>query len=105
MRAMSGAKSIVDVKIGETGERFGKIRIVRFFSGLESQVLEERHVAVLHVLYDFSRHVANRVVTENDRLMNQRVQIIADRTKRIFFNWFAFGPAKVLHQNRFPAMV
>src|SRR5438094_5651555 len=99
MRAMSGAKSIVDVKIGETGERFGKIRIVRFFSGLESQVLEERHVAVLHVLYDFFRHVANRVVTENDRPMNKRVQIIADRTKRICVSWIAFVPSKVRTQN------
>jgi len=37
---------------------------------LESQVLQECNVAGLHMLDDFLRHFANRVVTENDRLMD-----------------------------------
>src|SRR2546421_3204564 len=57
------------------------------------------------MLNDFLRHLAICMVTENDWLMNQRVQIVADWTKRIFFNWLPLGPAKVRHQNRFRAVL
>src|SRR2546430_9773956 len=40
-------------------------------------------------------------MTEDDRLMDQRVQIIADRTKRIFLNALSFWATKMRHQNRF----
>src|SRR5947208_16301391 len=56
------------------------------------------------MLNDFLRHVTNGVVTENDGMMDQRMQIFADWTKRIFFHRLAFRPAKMRHQNSFRAM-
>src|SRR5215470_7470076 len=49
-------------------------------------------------------YVPDRVMTENDRLMDEGVQIIADWTKRIFFDGLAFWAAKVRHQNRLCAV-
>ena len=104
MRAVRGAKSIVHVKIAQLGKRLGEFWIVRFLPGLEPNILEQRDIAVLHVLNDFLRHLTNRVVTENDRVMDQGMQIIADWTKRIFLNRLALGPAEMRHQNGFRAV-
>src|SRR6185369_15718640 len=50
-------------------------------------------------------HVTNAVVTKNDGLMNQRMQIFVDRAKGIFLRRLTLGPAKMRHQNDFRAMV
>ena len=71
MRAMRGAKGIVHVKITQLGERLGELWIVRLFTGLKPNILEQCDIAVLHVLNNFLRHIANGVVTENDRMMDQ----------------------------------
>ena len=101
MSAMSRAERIVHIKIAKFRERLRKHRIVRFFLRLEADVLEQRDIAILHVANDFYRHLTNCVMTEDDRLMDQRVQIIADRTKRILLNALSFWATKMRHQNRF----
>src|SRR5262249_54519264 len=50
------------------------------------------------------RHVADGVVTENDGMMDQGMQIFADWPKRIFFHRLSLRPAKMGHQNSFRAM-
>src|SRR5215472_9763163 len=104
MRAVRGAESIVHIKIAQLGKTLGESWIVRLFTWLKPNILEQRDIAILHVLNDFLRHITDGVVTKNDGLMDQRVQIFADWTKRIFLRWFSFGPAKVRHQNRFCAV-
>ena len=81
MRAMRRAKCVIHIKIAQFGQRFREFRIVRLLLRLEADVLEQGDIAILHVANDFFWHVPNRVVTENDGLVDQRVQIIADRTK------------------------
>ena len=104
MRPVRSAKSIVYIKIAKLGERLGEFWVVCFFTGLKTNILQQRDIAVLHVLNDFLRHIASGVVTEDDRLMNERMQIFADRAKRIFLRRFPLGPAKMRHQNNFGAM-
>src|SRR6266571_8516649 len=104
MRPVRRAKGIVHIKIAQLGERLGELWIVRLLTRLKPNILEQRDIAVLHVLNDFLRHVTNGVVTENDGLMDQRMQIFADWPKRIFLRRLALGPAKVRRQNSFRAM-
>src|SRR5215472_5737223 len=104
MRPVRGAKSIVYVKIAQLGERLGELWIIRLFTRLKPNILEQRDIAVFHMLDDFLRDVADGVVTENDGLMNQRMQIFADWPKRVFVRRLAFRPAKVGHQNRLRTM-
>src|SRR2546430_8674380 len=92
---------IVYIKIAKFRERLSEHRIVRFFLRLEADVLEQSDIAVFHMLDDLFWHFPNRVLTEYDRLMDQGVQIIADRTKRIFLNALSFWATKMRHQNRF----
>src|SRR5437762_11523106 len=104
MRPVRRAKCIVPIKIAQLGERLGELWIVRLLTRLKPKILKQRDIAVLHMLNNFLRHVTNGVVTENDGMMDQRMQIFADWTKRIFFHRLAFGPAKMRHQNSFRAM-
>ena len=101
---MGRTECIVDVEIAEFRQSFREFRIVRFFLRLKAKVLEQRDIAVLHMLNDFFRHFPNCVVTENDRLMDERMQIFADRTKGIFWHALSVGPAKMRHQNCFRAV-
>ena len=78
MRPVRGAKGIVHIKIAQLGERLGELWIVRLLTGLKPNILQQRDIAVLHVLNDFLRHVADRVMTENHGMVDQRMQIFAD---------------------------
>src|SRR6266545_1601851 len=98
MRAMRCAKRIVDIEIAKFGQCFRKFRVIRFFLRLEADVLEQSDIAILHMINDLLRHLPKRVVTENDRLMDKRMQIIADRTKGIFLHMLSVGPAKMRYQ-------
>src|SRR5437867_5903198 len=101
MGTVGRTERIVYIKIAKFRERLRKRGIVRFFLRLKADVLEQGDIAALHMIDDFFWHVPNRVLTEYDGLMDKRVQIIANRTKRIFFHTLSFRPAKVRHQNRF----
>src|SRR4029453_7285045 len=99
MRPVRGTESIVHIKIAQLGKRLGEFCIVRLLTWLKPNILEQGDIAILHVLNDFLRHITNGVVTENDGLMNQRMQIVADWPQRIFLNWLALGPTEMRHQN------
>src|ERR1041384_584747 len=99
MRPVCGAEGIIYVKISQPGEGLGEFWIVRLFTRLKPNVFEQRDIAILHVLNDFLRHPTDRVMTKNDGLMDQRMQIFAYWTKRIFLSRFSLGPAKMRHQN------
>src|SRR5262245_2474611 len=104
MRPVRGAESIVHIKIAQLSKRLGEFWIVRFLTWLKPNILEQGDIAILHVLNDFLRHITGGVVTENDGLMDQRVQIFADRAKRIFLRWLSLRPAEMGHQNGFRAV-
>src|SRR5512132_592857 len=104
MRPVRGAKGVVNVKITQLGKRLGEFWIVRLLARVETNIFEQRDIAVLHVLNDFLRHVTNGVVTENDGVMDQGMHIFADWPKRIFLNRLALGPAEMRHQNGFRAV-
>src|SRR4029077_17347294 len=103
MRAVRGAKGIVHVKIGRLGKRFGEFWIIRFLTWVKPNILEQRDIAILHVVNDFLRHITSSVVAENDGMMDQRMQIFANWPKGIFLNRLALGSAEMRHQNGFRA--
>ena len=71
MRAVRGAKRVVHIKIAKFGQRLRKVGIVSFLAGLKAEILKQHDIAASHVVNDFLRHLANRVVTKNDGVMNQ----------------------------------
>src|SRR5919106_2145056 len=101
MRPVRSTEGIVYIQIAQLGKSLGEFWIVRLLTGSEPNILQQRDISVLHVLNDFLRHVTNGVMTETDGLMDQRMQIFADRAKRIFLRRLSLGSAKMRHQNRF----
>ena len=100
VRSMRRAEGIVHVEVAEFRQGLGKGRIVCFFTRMEPDVLEQGDVALIHVTDDFFRDLPDGVVTESDRMIDQRVQIIGDWPQRIFLNRLPFRPAEVRHQDR-----
>src|ERR1041384_5289035 len=98
---MRRAERIVYINVGQIRERVREFRIVRFFARLEAQVLQHRDIAIFHSGDDFVRNVADRVVTKEYRLIDQRVQMIRHRPERVFIDALPFRPSEVRHQNRF----
>ena len=105
MGAMGCAESVVHINIAEPGERFRELWIVRFFPRLKTDILEERDVALLHVLNDFLGNGADCVVTKRDRMIDQCVQMIRHRPERILLNRLSFRPPKVRQENGFRAVL
>src|SRR5437588_7806028 len=100
VRAMRGPEGIIDIDVAEFRESTGELWVVRFLPGMKTQIFQERDVAVLHRGNDLFRHLANYVVTEDDRLIDQGVQMIADWSERVLLDTFSLRPAEVRHQNR-----
>ena len=71
MGAMRRAERIIHIKIAQFRERFGEFRIVRLFFRLEADVFQQGNVALLHVPNDLFRNVPDRVLTEDDRMMDE----------------------------------
>ena len=97
-------KGIVHVKITQLGKRLGEFWVICLLTSLKPNILEQCDIAVLHVLNDFRRHIADGVVTENDGVMDQGMQVFADWPKRIFLHRLSLGPAEMRHQNGFRAV-
>jgi hypothetical protein len=70
---------------------------------MEPDIFEQRDIALVHVRDDLLRDLANGVVAERDRVIDQRMQIIAHRPQRIFLDRLAFRPPEVRHQDRLRA--
>src|SRR5207237_100526 len=83
---------------------FGEFRIVRFFFWLKADVFQQGNIALLHVPNDLFRCGPDGVLTEDDRTMDEPMQVISDRTKRIFFDALSFWPTEMRHQNRLRAV-
>ena len=50
MCAVRGAERVVDVDVGERGERLGELGVVGLLAGVEAHVLEHQDLAVDHAL-------------------------------------------------------
>src|SRR5437868_14208155 len=99
MGPVGGAEGVVNVKfIAQISQRFSEHRIVSLFFGLKPQVLQEHHIASTHVSDDLAWNVADSFMAEGNRTMDEVMQMVAYRPKRIFFHRLAFGPAEVRHQ-------
>ena len=93
--AMGGAEGVVDVDVGELGERPGKGRVVLGLPGLEADVLQQQHFAGpeaprhrLDVAADHRRRLL-------DRDAEQLGQPLADRAHRERGVGLALRPAEV----------
>ena len=71
--AMSGAECIVHIKIRKLSQSFGEARIVCFLFRLKPEIFEQSDIAIAHMSNNLFWNLADGIVTENHRLINQVV--------------------------------
>ncbi len=95
MRAVRGAECVVDIAVGELGERLGEIGIVGLLAGVEAQVLEQ-HQSSRRELGDGARGDGTDAVgAERHAGAEQLGEPRRHGPQRVLGLGFALGPAEV----------
>ena len=107
VRPMRRAKRIVHVQIGERGEGRRELRIVLFFFGMESEVLEQDDAArAPSCLLDRAlRDVTDAVVGESHRLPQKLRQASGNRSQTELRRRLALGAPQMARQDHGGAVV
>src|SRR5262245_455295 len=105
MSSVRGSESVVHIQIAKLGQFFSESRIVRFFARIETNILEQCDVAILHSRNDFRRYFSGSFRTECNRMVDQGMQIFAYQSQRIFFGWFSLWSTEMRHQDRFRTLL
>ena len=102
---MRRAEGVVDIDLGQRGQRLGKGRIVGFFFGVEAQIFKQQHLAGFELARHLLGHFANAVGRKGhvdglaEFLVEQLAQPVDHRAQRILRIRLALGAAEVRSQN------
>ena len=104
---MRGPERIVDEDIGVRRQRLRELRVVLFFLGMKPKVLEEDDARFRPLrLVDGAAHVlADAVVDERHRTIQQATQPIGDRPETHLRVAFALGPSQMTREHDRRAVV
>ena len=105
MRAMGGGEGVIDIDVAELGELVDMGRIVLLLALMEAGVLEQKHVAVLHLGDRVVGCLADAVGREGDRPLDDVGDRGGDGFERIGLVRAALGPAEMREQNDLAALV
>ena len=102
---MSRAEGVVDVNLGQRGQRLGEGRIVGFLLGMEAQVLEQQHLVGFKLPGHLRGHLAHAIGGKAyvdffaQRLVEQFAQPVHHRAQRVLWIGFSLGAAQVRGQD------
>ncbi len=106
VRAMRGAERVVDVDVGELGERLRKRGIVLFLFRVEAQVLEQDDLgSAMRCGHGGFRRLADAVGRKDDVALQQLPQSIGDRLQAELRRRLALRPPQVRRKNDRRALV
>ena len=92
---MRGGKGVVDVAIGEAGQRPREPVVVGLLLLVETQVLEEQHLSRLERARLFTHLVADTIRSERHRQREQRGEPLGHRAQRELWGRLALGPSEM----------
>ena len=104
VRAMRGRERVVDPDVAELGQRGDEGRIVLFFAGMEAGVFETQNVAGLHGGDRALGRLADAVVGEFHRALDDARDLGGDRLERLF-RVAPLRPAEMREQDDLAALV
>ena len=105
VRAVRRAERVVDIDLGQRGERLRESRIVGFFFRVEAEILEQQYLAGLQLARHFTRNLPTQFGEKATFsagahvLIDQFAQPVDHRSKRILGVRLAFGTAQVRGQD------
>ncbi len=102
---MRGAEGVVDVDVAERGQSFGKGLVVLFFLRMETQVLQQQHVARLHRGDHLLDRRADAVRRESHFLAQESLEPLDHGRQAVPCVRLALGPAQVRAEDDLGAFV
>ena len=102
---MRRAEGVVDVQIGQRGQRGGKIGTVFGLPGIETQVFQQNDVAALHAGHVFGHLVAAAIGDEFHRMLQQLRQPHRHRAQGILTVRHTLRPPQMRHQDHSRAVL
>ena len=95
VRAVRGAKGVVDIDLRKGGQLLGELRIVLFLFLVEADVLQQNDVARLHRVDALLGVLADDVLGQDDLLIELLAQALRNGGQGILHVEFALGTAQV----------
>ncbi len=95
MRAMGGSEGVVDIDIGERGERPRKRVVVFLLARVKTEVFQEEHVARLHPGHQFLYLRPDAIRREDDFFAQETLEPSGDRCEAVARVRFALRAAQV----------
>ena len=92
---MRRTKSVIDVNIRQGGQGLGKLGVVLLLSGVEAQVLQEKHLTRLKLLSQLLNNGANEISDVDEGFPQKGFQADGNRLQTHLLHHFAVGPAQV----------
>src|SRR6267142_4486756 len=100
MSAVRGTESIVHINVAESRQLSGKCRVVLFFLGVESEVLEQKCVAIPKAGNHFLHLRTNAVGSERDLFPQQFAEPRSDRFQAVLRFRLSLRPAEMRSENQ-----
>jgi hypothetical protein len=106
VRPVRRAERIIDVELRQTRQLLGELVVVRFFFGVEAQVLQKQRLAFFQLSGNFLRLRPHTIGTEADVLAAR--QLFIEHHAQPLGDWlethlgirFAIGPPEVRRENQ-----
>ncbi len=98
---MGGAEGIVHVDLAERGQLLCECGIIGFLFGVEAQVLQQQHLAILELVRQLAREIADAIRRKShihllaDSVIEHDAEPVHDRPQAVFGIWLALGAAEV----------
>ena len=100
MRAVRDAEGVVDVDVGELGERARERFVVLLLARVEAQVFEQRDLAFAQLAHNLAGGVAQAVVGEQHLDPEQLRELGAGWLERVLRVGLTLGPAQVRSEHQ-----
>ena len=92
---MGGTEGVVHEHLGVAGELLGEGRVVGLLLGVVADILQQQQAAILQLGCGVGCRLANALVAEGDRLVDQLRKPVGNGTETHRRHALALGPAKV----------
>jgi hypothetical protein len=102
--AVGGAEGVVDIEVAVGGQGGGEVGVVLLFAGVEADVLQQGHAAVLHGVDHLGGGRADAVAGEGHLLLQQLAQRLGDEGQAHLRHDLALGAVEVGQQDDLGAL-
>jgi hypothetical protein len=81
MRTVDSTECVIDINVAQRCQLCSKLRIILFFTGMESEILKENKLTFLCVHDRFTGNLANTIVGKVDSSLEKCLEMMSNRSE------------------------